>query len=649
MRLPIALIGGLLVLWLSPAQAELQGKCHHGCEDPGTNQSVNLLLRKAESTPVVIRWTATENPQAAGQILMLYAGNPALQDAIPERGPLTFRATDTGEWEAIREFSGTELGRGTFLAVVTQRPKGSEREASGENEAILDWRAFRLLTKPEQQRKQQGVRPGGAGSVMVAPALLQASSGHGTLPPARGGDKQAWWSLADLDGNTSDLDLDGEQSGIPGLTLQVSTPWHGSATEDWMASVKEHLPGITGHQVRFGELEWRAKPPRTITLGKGKQPLDLRHYYTVITLFTNATVKSFSDQEAGGNHWFIDPTYFSHETSARLKQTDDPRFWASYSRREHSADPRLLQMLHRQVTRAGTVPGLGLIQRDDGDGGAATYTAGFYATVHPWESPATRKKGRVSAGFVGLDVVAARAGIGGLVSAGSAGTSALERVWCQVIRCGASGQGLDLDQPPEGYHVTQAVASLATLSGELPMTQEDPELAERVVLPEDAPAQAEGNVVQDVLAALPTRVRFGVSANLRSGALLQEGSWGHVQNLVPINTYAQFVVKLTVAMVPQADMVTSDEAIFPLPAEMTNKITVQPEAKSWWAWITKNPLLLLTGAGVLIAAILVVVPGGLPLLRSMIKLITQVLQLVVDIINHLIKKLAALVHKKLER
>ncbi|WP_155969918.1 hypothetical protein [Nitrospira japonica] len=593
----------------------------------------------------MIRWTAPENPQATVQIT-LYAGNPAMQETIPERGALQFRMTEAGKWEATHEFSGTELGRGTFLTVVTQRPQGAEREASGEDETILDWRAFRLLTKSEQQRKEQGVRPGGEGSVMIAPALLQASSGHGTLPPARGGDKRAWWSLADLEGNTSDVDLDGDASGIPGLTLQVSTPWPSSATEDWKQSIRQHISGVAGHQVRFGELEWWEKPDRRITLGKSKQPIDLRHYYTVITLFTNATVKSFNDKEIGGNHWFIDPTYFAHETSARLKHTEDPRFWASYSRREHSTDPRLLHMLYRQVARDGTVPGLGLVQRDDGDGGPVIYTAGFYATVRPWESTTTTKR-RATAGFVGLDVVAARAGIGGLVITGSAGASALEPIWCQVIRCGTSAKGLDLDKPPEGYEATQAVASLATLSGELPMIAENPELAERFTPSEDASSQAEAPA-DDVLAALPARVRFGVSANLRSGALLQRGSWGYIQNLVPINAYAQFVVKLTVAMIPEAQLVTSDEPIMPMPVEMTNSITVPPPPKAWWSWPTEHPLLLLAGAGLLLTGILIFVPGGIPLLRSIMKVVTQVLQLAVDVINHFIKKVAALVHKKLE-
>ena len=349
-------------------------------------------------------------------------------------------------------------------------------------------------------------------------------------------------------------------------------------------------------------------------------------------------MKSFDDKEVGANKWFLSPTYFSHETSARLKHTDDPRFWASYSQREYSADQRLLSMLHRHVARVGTVPGLGMVQQDDGDGGAATYTAGFYATVHPWESPAGQGNTRVSAGFIGLDVVAARAGIGGLVTEGSAGTSSLERIWCQVIRCGTSGHALDLDKPPSGYEVTQPVASLATLSGELPMIQEPPELAEKGV-----PSEAQG--IPDALPALPTSVRFGMSANLRSGALLQEGSWGYMKNVVPINTYAQFVVKMTVAMVPNTDMVTSDEQIMPLPVEFGTSMAV-PKPTGFWAWLSEYPILWIAALTGGVALLLVFVPGGITVVRSIMGVVTQALQLIVDIIALLLKKLAALVHRK---
>ncbi len=647
MKRIIALVVFAMTHWLSIACAEMRVDCVKGCEKPGANQSVNLLLRPAEAVSVVIRWTTNENPQKDFRVLTLYAGNPAMQGSIPKRGPLAFQLTSQGEWEARQEFSGIELGRGTFLAVITQRPKDSAPQDSGESEDIVDWRAFRLLTTAEQDRKKQGVLPGGATSLTVAPALLQASTGHGVLPPARGGDKPVWWSLADQDGNTADLDLDGEQTGIPGLTIQVSTPWHTRAGDDWKEVVQRNLTGVVGHHVRFGNIEWWEKPDQTVRLEQGKRVIELRNYYTVVTLFTNASVKTFDDQEVGANHFFTSPTYFSHETSARLAHTDDPRFWASYSRREHSADQRLLRILARQVRRYGTVPGLGSIQRDDGDGGSTTYTAGFYAMVRPWELGVERGSNSVRAGFVGMDVVAARAGIGGLVTEGRAGTSTLERAWCKVIRCGETGAGLDLDEPPSGYQVTQPVASLATFSGELPMIQEVPEIAEKGLLPEQSSGPTTpGERTPDALAALPTRVRFGISANLRAGALIQkEGLFSQVKNIVPVNTYAQFVVKFTVAMVPNTQMITGGEAIMPLPVELTTRINV-PKPTGLWAWLTEYPIVLIAAVAGGIGLVLAFVPGGMTLLRSIMGVITQALQLVVDIMSVLLKKLASLVNRK---
>ena len=634
----IRLFGILGMFWLSTAQAELFVECVKGCEDQGLNQSVNLLLRKSESDPVVLRWVTIGNPEDKGIIFKVYAGNPMVQETIPDRGKLTFVATTNNQWEATKQFSKEELRGGTLLTVVTQRSKEADPNDFGTSEDILDWRAFRLLTTAEKERKEKGVPPGGKGSLTVVPALLQASSGHGSLPPGQGRDKQPWWSLTEMDGNTSDLDLDGEYSGIPGLTIQVSSPWETRGTDGWKEVVQKNLTGVTGHHIRFGNLEWREQPNRILTLGADKPVLELRHYYTVVTLFTNASVKTFDDKEVRGGHILSSPTYFSHETSARLKHTDDPRFWASYSRREYSADKRLLRILARHVRRDESVPGLGTVQQDDGDGGPVTYTAGFYATVRPWESMPKQEQNSVHAGLVGVDVVAARAGIGGLVTEGSAGTSTLGRAWCQVVRCGESGHALDLDKPPSGYEVAPPVASVETLSGVLPMTEEVPGIAERGPL-------ASAPTTPDALAALPTRVRFGISANLRSGALFQTAGLlgNHVNDMKAINTYAQFVVKFTVAMVPNTQMVTTGEAIIPTQDQMKTRTSVLPNR---WAWLTENPLVWIAAVTAGIGLVLAFVPGGMPLLRSIMGVITQALQIIVDGISLLLKKLAALVQWK---
>ncbi|MER2514220.1 MAG: hypothetical protein ABTQ25_17690, partial [Nitrosomonas ureae] len=233
------------------------------------------------------------------------------------------------------------------------------------------------------------------------------------------------------------------------------------------------------------------------------------------------------------------------------------------------------------------------------------------------------------------------------VTEGNAGTSTLERVWCKVIRCGESGAGLDLDEPPSGYQVTQPVASLATFSGELPMIQEVPEIAEKGLLPEQrTEAPTRGEKTPDALAALPTRVRFGISANLRAGALIQkEGLFSQVKNIVPVNTYAQFVVKFTVAMVPNTKMVMVGEAIMPLPVELTTRINM-PKSTGLWAWLTEYPIVWIAAVAGGVGLILAFVPGGITLLRSIMGVITQALQLIVDFMSILLKKVAAMVNRK---
>jgi hypothetical protein len=627
----------VLILLIVPciAWADIMAECTRGCEDRDANRSVNLILRRAGDAPVTITWRSPKDPAEGDRIILFYAGNPSMQDAIPRRTPLVFRK-EGNEWRASAEFSGAELGRGTFLTVVTSRPRNGSESPDGENEEVLDWRAFRLLTIDEKTKKEQGPKPGSAWSVTITPALLQAQSGHGLLPPFEGGDQRPWWSFVELEGNVTDLDLDGDFAGIPGIGIQVSTPWHTRDGEDWKQKIREKLTGVEGHKVRFGDLEWFERPDREADLGSKVTTIFLRHYYTVITMYTNASVKSFNKQEVGASHWFLNPTYFSHETSARLKHTDEPRFWASYSRREYSADKRLLAILQRQVKEQGRVPGLLGVQVDTGDGGEPTYTVGFYAQVRPWEIPGQESKTKkFRAGLVGVDVVAARGGIGGLVTQGSAGESSLEQVWCKVIRCNDQGHRLDLDKPPDGYQVTQALAFLGTHSGNLPIFQEAPTLAEKGV-PELIPDAVN----------LPSKARFGINAKLRAGALLQEASWGHMKNVVPINTYAQFIVKLTVAMFPDTHLITNDDAILPNPAEFEAKIMVPP-LTGILAWIKKHMVLAVLGAVAAIALpILIFVPGGLAILKSALDIFTKIVSVILQLVEKVLEKISDMVKGK---
>lgn len=197
----LALVGLCLVAVNGGAHAAaLQVTCT-SCSDPQGNRSGNLIFRKSTLAPVELSWSTAEDPAAGGRIVLLYAGNPAQQDAIPRHGELAFTPDGTS-WKATASFQGPEVGQGTFLAIVTSRSREAKEEPDGANEQILDWRAFRLLTQEDQKRALAPPPPGSALSLTVTPALLSAKTGHGELPRRSGGDDQVWWSFVAMEGNT---------------------------------------------------------------------------------------------------------------------------------------------------------------------------------------------------------------------------------------------------------------------------------------------------------------------------------------------------------------------------------------------------------------------------------------------------------------
>jgi len=363
----------------------------------------------------------------------------------------------------------------------------------------------------------------------------------------------------------------------------------------------------------------------------------LRHFYTIVTLHTSASVRAFGRDQVGSEvnpvlaFFGTKPRYFAHETSARLKHPDDPRFWASYNEREMGADPGRLRLLQRRVREGKGIPGMPGIQTEDGDGGDTTYTVGFYVQVRPWDEPGEEVvKERFSAGLVSADIVAARTGIGGLRTAGSGADSSLERAWCQVARCADPGKALDLDRPPSGYQTTQPLAALGSMSGNLPLVLTEPKLGQRAVGPD---GKAEVVKVTVDPKDLPQKARVAITAKLRAGALLQEASWGYVKNVVPIDSYAQFVLKLTVAQFPGAVIATGNDPNAPTDREL-QKDTLTPEPTGLVAWLKKHAfglgILAFLAAGV---GVLALVPGGLGVLRAVAGIFTKALRIVLDPIS----------------
>ncbi|HEX5789115.1 MAG TPA: hypothetical protein VFY03_13110 [Woeseiaceae bacterium] len=600
----LLLLPALAATLSSTALAAIAVACRD-CGEQADDRTVNLLVVPVDSTAIELAWTSDSDPAGDEATIRLYAGNPTFTDAIPDRGTVAFEAQG-GKWVLSRSFTVAELGRGTFLTILV-REDGNRRE-------ILDWRAHRVTTEAELAQQRDIRTSGGNWSVDITPALLQVTSGHGELPRSTGGDERAWWSLWATDGNISDADLDGADSGVAGIGVQVSTPWH--ARENWRDSIVGNLSGVQGHTTKFGELKWVELPDREINLGPGAEPVDIRHYYTIVTLHTNASVRTFSarDLGRGGNR-----RYFSHETSASLKPPPDPRFWSSYSRRDHGADPVLLDLLQRQVA-ASSVPGLPDIQVVDGDGGSAIYRVGLVASARPWEVEAAAAgdppAGGFVAGFVGVDLIAARAGLG-RVRVGDTGDG--DGVFCALIRCDSDDKNLDLNDPPDGYAVAPPVASLDTISGKLPMSQGVPALAQR-----ETGRLGEADAVR--LPNLPSQTWFAVGANLRAGALIRKGGlFGtRVDNVVPIDSYAQFVIKMTVAVVPGADIVANEEMIAPAPEEL-EIVTKTPPPRGFFDWLEGLLGISAFGkwllAGAIVVALLFLVPGLRNILSAALNLL----------------------------
>lgn len=75
-----------------------------------------------------------------------------------------------------------------------------------------------------------------------------------------------------------------------------------------------------------------------------------------------------------------------------------------------------------------------------------------------------------------------------------------------------------------------------------------------------------------------------------------------MRNLVPLNAYAQYVLTLTVAMVPGISLVSADESLLPDPADL-NVHSAVPEPQGFFAWLRRHAL----GVGLVVVLVALVV------------------------------------------
>jgi hypothetical protein len=104
-----------------------------------------------------------------------------------------------------------------------------------------------------------------------------------------------------------------------------------------------------------------------------------------------------------------------------------------------------------------------------------------------------------------------------------------------------------------------------------------------------------------------------------------------IEDIAPINSYAQYIVKYTVAMVPQTVMVASDQEILPKRNEFDTSSAVVPK-KSWWASLTQliaMPGLIAIGV-VALFALAFLLPGVRGLVNSIFRLFAALIDRLTD-------------------
>lgn len=532
-------MGPLLSLLMPLAQAApLSVGCAWGCL-PGGDETPSLLYHAADQD-IVLEWTSVDEPGT----LTLRAGDPMTVGALPDRGPLEF-TRERGLWRARARFSSDELKAGTLVTALL--------EGEGRGQRIVGWWVWRPLTPEELEAQRAAPDPWSGWELGLAPAAIRTETGGRALPVGtRAGKADPWWAPGPGEAWT-DLDLDGPASGAPGIGVAVSSVWASSADDPgWRDEVKSAITGDDGRDVAFEDLRWTEAPARAVEAGPG-QTVELRAYYVAVTLHTQASVAQVDRDQLRGWGWRCGPACLTHETSAALKAPDELPLWSGYNPRLHTRDAELLALLQRQVDEEGGVPGLDAIRRGDGDGGATRVDLGLVAALQPWTGQESLRPG-----IVAIDVVGNRAGVGEIRSEGRETLPALPRLLAGIF--GDSGaHEVDLADLPEGWSAWGASARVLSQAGLLrPM--DDPALAQKgaaAMLGWSADG-VQVKVDNGEGIGFPDQQRVVVSASLRAGALARRGTFGRTAELVPVNAFAQVVLRLTVAS-PRALAV--DEAV----------------------------------------------------------------------------------------
>jgi hypothetical protein len=232
------------------------------------------------------------------------------------------------------------------------------------------------------------------------------------------------------------------------------------------------------------------------------------------------------------------------------------------------------------------------------------------------------------AGIVGIDVLAVRTGMGGIKVPGS--PSGVASALCKVWTCANDDmKSIDFTKPPRGYDVSPPQSSTLTISGQIPMQDGVSSIAERGL------GQGAGAAAHPATPPkFPARTEFALVATLRAGALISRSGLfrTRVDSVVPINTYAQYVVRFTVATFPGQRLVSTDTPIVPSPSDLavvTVPIIHKSLSQKIGEWIRDNFALSSTIVLVVFVALLLFVPGFRSLMSAVLGLFAQMLRAIV--------------------
>lgn len=623
-RTPIVAL--ILTLNSLVAFAETSVTCTAGCQSRTAcdgDSSPNLLCLVDRASDVTLSWQI-DHALGKNESIKVYAGNPLAASSIPER-----QVTFTQQDQTLRgsyTLRGDQLGKGPLLVVTTL--------AKGNDESLLAWIPFRTATPDETRARLAGPRAASEWAVDIVPSFMQVSSGTRDLPRTQDTTMTTWFSLAGMELPIADADLDGPSTGAPGLGIQAAQPWH--AREDWREEILQRLQLPSKHSVSVEELKWDEMPDRTADF-QGVGTVSLRNFYTVVTLFTNATVSNYSDHDLGHSG---SGRYFAHETGARLKTPDHPLLWASYNPSDYGSDLKLLELLRRHVATQSTgVLGLGPILSASGDGGAPVYRVGFTVRARPWEDETTRDMKSRIAGIVGIDIAAVRSGIGEVLIPADKDTKGVSPDGdCGVWKCPPGNTAaINPNDPPRHMDIESWQVSVATPPGQAPLIREIGSIAQRNV----ETASAANPASKSLPDRFPADARFAVGANLRAGAVLRRGGIFdyRVDGVVPINVYAQFVVRIAVVTFPGTELPATDTPIVTSPKDL--RIEIAPPqrgrfSKLFHDWVRDHFGLSIGLLAFLIVlaifAVCVIIPGCV-LVGAVLQFFTAVIRRITQLIR----------------